>query len=166
MAEEERVHRPMRVLFLDIDEVLNSKAHPGSSVQGFEHGDPEYYAQGIDPFHVKSLNQITEATGALIVISSSWRNAHPLNKLRQIFRCAGITGTVIGDTPIRLLEDGERRYRYDEIQAWLDAVHPDAYVILDDVDMGPLSDHHVQTTYDDGLLPEHVEVAVRILGGS
>ena len=151
----------MRVLFLDIDEVLNSTNHQGTDIPWLERDSPAYDAQAIDAFHVKILNQITEATGALIVVSSSWRNAHPLNRLRQILRIAGVTGTVIGDTPIRV---GERRY--NEIQDWLDHVQPDAYVILDDVDMGPLADHHVQTTDEDGLLPEHVEAAIKILGGS
>jgi hypothetical protein len=155
----------MKILFVDIDEVLNSDEHPGGNAPPAEYGDPEYYAQGLDSFHVAILNDIINQTGALIVLSTSWRNTHTLNFLRLIFKVAGCKGFIIGDTP-RLFRtpDGEVRYRWHEIQLWLNHVKPEAFCILDDIDdMGPLSDHHIHTTDEAGLQPEHVQRAVEIL---
>jgi len=155
----------MKVLFVDCDEVLNSEQHQGSDGKPFEHPEPEYYAQGLDPFHITVLNDIIAKTRAVVVLSTSWRNSHSLNFLRLIFKHAGFTGFIIGDTP-RLFRtpDGEPRYRWHEIKTWLDNAKPEAFAILDDIDdMGPLSDHHIHTTDEAGLQPEHVEQAVKIL---
>jgi hypothetical protein len=56
--------------------------------------------------------------------------------------------------------------RLDEIKTWL-GNHPevDRFVILDDErrDMGDLSARHVRTTWNDGLLDEHVDRAIAML---
>ena len=156
----------MKVVFVDIDEVLNSDQHPGTETPLLtEYGDPAYYACGLDPFHIEVLNNIVDQTGALVVLSTSWRNAHTLNMLRAIFKVAGFNGFIVGDTPrLHRTPDGVPKYRYDEIQLWLDHAKPDAFVILDDIDdMGPLSHHHIHTTDEAGLQPEHVAQAVKIL---
>lgn len=159
----------MKVVFVDCDEVLNSDQHPGTETKPtLEYGDPEYYACGLDPFHIAVLNDIVDQTGALVVLSTSWRNAHTLNMLRSIFKVAGFKGFIVGDTP-RLFRtpDGEPRFRWHEIKLWLDHAKPDAFVILDDIDdMGPLSAHHIHTTDEAGLQPEHVQQAVTILAGA
>ena len=154
----------MKVAFVDIDEVLNSDQHRGSNDETLKHPEPAYYAQDLDPFHIKVLNDIVDQTGAVIVLSTSWRQSHPLNMLRDIFKSAGFKGFIIGDTPrLNRTPDGIPKYRYDEIQLWLDHAKPDAFVILDDMEMGPLTPHHIKIVYETGLQPEHVPMAIRIL---
>jgi len=155
----------MRVLFVDCDEVLNSTEHPGQHLPNLEYGSTEYYTQELDPFHIAVLNDIAEKTGAVVVLSTSWRTGRPLNHLRETFKIANFKGFIIGDTP-RLYRDPEGRtfQRWEEIKLWLDHARPGAFCILDDIDdMGPLSDHHICTTPERGLLPEHVEQAIEIL---
>lgn len=53
-----------------------------------------------------------------------------------------------------------------QIQSWLDD-HPEVthYVVLDDdADMGPVLDRLVKTTWEYGLLDEHVDRAAGMLG--
>ncbi|MEN9360426.1 MAG: hypothetical protein RL095_1961 [Verrucomicrobiota bacterium] len=106
----------MKVLFLDIDGVLI----PNSWVK--QRGT-------FDPVAIANLNRIVAATGAHIVISSSWRVQNGLPALRELFGVAGFRGEIIDITPVL------RHSRGEEISAWLQAhseVHE--YLILDDVD--------------------------------
>jgi hypothetical protein len=56
--------------------------------------------------------------------------------------------------------------RYQEIQTWLDGLPepPESFVILDDIDLERLTDRHVRTSPETGLLDDHVETAIAILG--
>ena len=144
---------PRRVIFLDIDGVLNSAPFLG------EGADLPWEAM-IDPRAVARLNALVRATGAAIVVSSSWRCHVPLARIARILGDHGFDGEIIGATPRRPSSRGA------EIQAWLDeaADGPDAFVILDDVsDMGPLTPHLVLTSFDEGLLDAHVaDAAARL----
>lgn len=56
-----------KIIFLDIDGVLNTQATLRSSHNGII---------GIDPYRVLLLDRIIQATGAEVVLSSSWRHGH------------------------------------------------------------------------------------------
>lgn len=153
----------MRILFLDIDGVLNSDAWFRSKRNRTETNE-------LDVAAVKRLDLIVERTGAKVVISSTWRTGLTREELTAILQKYGFRGEVIDMTPV--LRAGEVRDRAgsptrgDEIQAWLDAqpAPPRAFVILDDqTDLGALSVRQVFTTYDHGLLDEHVEQAIVFL---
>ena len=151
-----------RIIFLDVDGVLNSALVYGNLGPGLER---------IDPDAVQRVNVITDATGAKVVISSSWRVLHPFADLLMALSKKGMTAPVVGVTPDLSSTEGELVYRGrprgDEIKAWLDAVSPPvtSFVILDDDDdMEPHMDHLVQTSFDDGLQDEHVERAIKMLG--
>jgi hypothetical protein len=59
-----------RLIFLDFDGVLNQMTQrPGDKF-----GRQYNYARWIDPACMARLNRIVDATGAKLVISSSWRN--------------------------------------------------------------------------------------------
>ncbi len=115
---------------------------------------------------VERLNQITEATGAKIVWSSSWRLFWDFEDAKQRFPEWGIEAELIGTTPSMAGPRG------NEIQAWLDN-HPEveAFIIVDDsTDMVHLRDRLVRTRFQDdipGLVPglqdHHVEQAIRML---
>ena len=69
--------------------------------------------------------------GVRIVISSTWREAHSLPRLRALF-AADLQPRILGVSP--MLDEYDSDYlRYEEIKAWLDR-HPDcsAWAALDD----------------------------------
>lgn len=144
---------PRRVVFLDIDGVLNSHAYFITQQLGT-------LMDVLDPAAVLRLDALARRSGARVVISSSWRVKRPLDRLSAMLREHGFQGEVIGATPVLSLP------RSLEIQAWLDAAPepPDAFVILDDGEMDHLADRLVQTTFEEGLTDEHVEEALWRLG--
>jgi hypothetical protein len=162
------------VIFLDIDGVLNSIDFSKRT----EHKWPDWpkWPDGqIDRDAVAHLNRLITATGAKIVISSSWRKMLDPEELAKVLARNGCIGEVIDETPDffklefweRPTPDG-RFVRGDEIQAWLDE-HPEveAFVIFDDdSDMGHLVDRLIQTDCQTGLLAEHVERAIALLTSS
>lgn len=60
----------IKILFLDIDGVLNTKYWYS---QMDRNAPKDQYGYGFDPTSVANLAQIIEKTGAEIVISSSWK---------------------------------------------------------------------------------------------
>jgi hypothetical protein len=115
----------MKVIFLDIDGVLNVIPQGRDAYGGIFH--PEF---------VDNLERIINETGAKIVISSSWRHSG-LQRMLDMWEFRNLPGEVIGVTPdlYRHIDfEGERTMvRGDEIQAILDRM-PEItnYVILDD----------------------------------
>lgn len=99
---------------------------------------------------VKALNQITDKTGAKIVISSIWRHLYS-DKLDDLFAYIvdqGVRGEIVGCTPVLHIQRG------DEIQIWLDengAVPSQCVIIDDDSDMNHLLHRHVKTKLAHGL---------------
>ena len=151
----------MKIIFLDIDGVLNSGKY--ISRIGIDFDDPK---NQIDSEAVQRLNVIIEKTKGAIVISSTWRLSfkNDLPKLQNCMLSYGILGNVIGATPEK---NSTRNRRGKEIQAWLDEnrhLNIDNYVIVDDDrDMGKLIHRAVFTKFEDGLLDHHVELIVGIL---
>jgi len=172
----------MDIIFLDMDGVLNSVAffdanpgrNPGTNpiVDTTSVGD-SWWTSMVDAEAVARLNRVIEATGAKIVISSSWRYHCEPEKMQRILEAEGFKGEVIGRTPFHhLLPQGIRDLdgsRGQEISVWLtENTHLDIenFVILDD--LGPrafahVAPHLVHTTWGKGLLDEHVAFAIRML---
>lgn len=151
----------MNVVFLDFDEVLNTLKDPTVPGHDLLFGSAEWCAAQLTPERVERLNKIVEGAKACVVLCTSWREVHPQYRLEQALEMAGFRGFVAGSTPVlssgRL---GRKVSRHDEIQAWVDAMHPKAFVILDDMPMGPLSPWHVQP--DHGLEEHHIEEALAL----
>ena len=177
----------MRVIFLDIDGVLNSEAYIRKLEEKHRqlgHTDPtrpkrdttcecfKLHAQ-IDRDAVVQLNRLVEATGSKIVISSSWRKLFDPPELHRILSEHGLVAEIIGETPDGA-NDSEMRetygyidriFRGHEIDFWLKQ-HPevDRFVILDDGgDMEMHKNRLVQTDCEEGLLADHVELAIRVM---
>lgn len=109
-----------------------------------------------DPEAVAALNWLTDSTGAVIVVSSTWRKAG-FQRIAEILASWGITGQVVSVTP----DLGWGIERGCEIRAWL-CGHNGPFVILDDeADMGSLDRFLVRTNYDVGLT---MEDAIRAAG--
>lgn len=156
----------MKIIFLDIDGVLNSWRYYKSIVASGRR-ITRAHADHFDPKAVKVLNEILEKSGAKIVVSSTWRlkyedyEANPLVRIdmAKVLREQGVVGEVIGITPRLGL-------RGTEIQAWLDE-NPgiESFVILDDdSDMGHLMPKLVLTHIKDGLRRRHIEPILHVLG--
>lgn len=118
----------MKVIFLDIDGVLNVIS------QGHDNHGALFH-----PHLVDNLRSVIDSTGAKIVVSSTWRT-RGLEKMREMWKDRGLPGDIIGVTPdcSQLLDNGTCEFldlveRGHEIQDWLKE-HPEVinYVIFDD----------------------------------
>jgi histidinol phosphatase-like enzyme len=149
----------MKILFLDFDGVLNSYSYLRSKKK--EKWDRE--SDSLDPAAIMRLNRIIEKTGAVVVISSSWRRGRSTKQLASLLNEQGFTGIIIDKT----IDDAKGRARGEEIKMWLDEHFSDveAFVALDDdADMAAVSNNHIKTNlFAGGLLDEHVERAIEIL---
>ncbi len=152
-----------KIIFLDIDGVLNSQKFfnerfiiLGRAVKVLH--------EKIDPEAVLKLNQITDATDAKIVLSSTWRMGFQEDTIKcaDFFKSLGITGEIIGMTPVL------NHFRGGEISHWLlnnDPKGTDKFIIIDDsADMGTLLSKLIRTNLLVGIQDEHVELAIKILG--
>jgi len=146
----------MKVLFLDIDGVLNSAFVLDEQRRG----------DAIDRGMVERINQIVDATGCKIVISSTWRILHPLGQLTALLRQHGLRDVVIDKTP-RL--DATYFNRGDEILMWLHSrPDVDSFIAIDDSagEFDKIPDRLVATTWKHGLQDEHVVKAIELLNGA
>ncbi len=167
----------MKIIFLDIDGVLNSAHWWDVRPPAGEYESEEVHAfRNIDPAAVARLNTIIGKSGAVIVLSSTWRTMYTLSYMQRLLNRKGFAGRLFACTPCHasapnpLDDQGNTLYirRGTEIQAWLDMLgpgrQPDSFVILDDdADMAHLSDSLVRTHFSKGLLDEHVIAALEVL---
>lgn len=142
-----------KIIVLDIDGVLNGTLLPmtGSNL-------PD-----VIPELVGRLNQVVEATGARIVMSTSWRTRLTLEEWQNFFDENGIKAIVVGVTPSFR---NFRTAREDEIEIYIHQHRIKNFVILDDIPMVRLKDHAVETDHNYGLSQADVEKAIKILNGN
>jgi len=153
----------MKILFLDVDGVLNNNQTRTVTFDGWCF---------VDDYLVKRLKQIIDATGAKIVLSSTWRdgwnredeskNEPFFNQLRDKLKEYGME--IWDALPMPM-----RPSRGLAIAIWFD-LHKDlnieSFVILDDwYDMGIYRDHLVQINGNIGLTDEDVNEAISFLNG-
>ena len=151
----------MKVIFLDIDGVLNCDRYLiESKCRGI----------GIDPTRMLLVADIVRASGAKIVLTTSWRSHWSENpeecdamgrEINEAFAAQGLS--VYGKTP-RLGYDREQ-----EILAWLDE-NPEVtrFVIIDDMWLQHehLDAYIVKTSgYRGGLCEDEALEAIKILNG-
>lgn len=151
----------MKVIFLDIDGVLNHQKHYEWLMTTNEPTPMQrvYPYSEFNPKSCQLLNEIIKETDAQIVVSSSWR-LDGLAKINKLFRFFGLPNA-IDVTPCLNTARGI------EIDAWL-AAHPevDKYVILDDdEDMNKHQlPYFIKTNpYENGLNEEVKNKAIKIL---
>jgi histidinol phosphatase-like enzyme len=157
-----------KIIFLDVDGVLNcGKTWEGPHEDGLS---------TLDPVLCDRLATIVQETGAIVVLSSTWRlfPGEPLEKLTWWLRMRGIhIHSHTKDLSMQIGWGNVEACRGDEIALWLEE-HEDEFprlerefVILDDdSDMLPLQrPHHVHTSFKDGLTEAHMLKAIGMLNG-
>ena len=163
------------VIFLDIDGVLNCET--SKSYVTTEDGQ---VFTGIDKDKVKRLASIVAATGADIVLSSSWKNGWYTSD-GFLFGSTTLSNHAKylrnhlykkGKLFIRDKTPNSYKGRGREITFWL-KTHPEtkAWVILDDeewhdfYEYDEIMRHWVKTDYDVGLTDDDATAAIQILKG-
>lgn len=159
---------PRRILFLDIDGVLNSHAFFDS--RGPRLDGQDMFDRHIDEAALMRLNYVLRQTDAHVVISSTWRELHTLPDLRRGLKRRGFAGRIIGKTPC--LERRLRKFslyepvpRGLEIARWLKRHPPvDSFAIVDDdSDMAHLAHRFVQTDMRVGLTDADADALITLL---
>ena len=169
----------MKILFLDIDGVLNSDVYMASDEYynackdaGIKnHRSYEVVTKAhhlhIDPAGVKLLNDLIAKSGVKVVLSSTWRIRYSLEEMNAMLQGRGATFEVTDATPVKM----SWRPRGSEVAEYLrdleeeEGIVPEAFVILDDRDEFPKQqDHFVHTPEATGITQEHVDKALKILG--
>lgn len=156
----------MKLIFLDIDGVLNYDGYSRFTSTG---------AMFVDPVLIKRLKKIIDFTGARVVLSSTWRSgifdirdgknnttdardaAELIAELHkygvEIYSATPLCGPAMRGSEIKMFLDG---WRGENIEN---------FVILDDIPvMYPYSGRFVHTDYREGLTEADVDRAIEILG--
>ena len=162
----------MKLIFLDIDGVLNNEVHYSKEAHEQRFKEPGE-VHDIDRHNVELLNELVANTGARIVISSTWRYGRTTAELQKILEDFGFKGEIIGVTPSLRFPGA---LRGNEIYRWLEentAVYgsPSSdfreYIILDD-DSDMLlwqANNFICVDSYTGLTPRNIYKAQRILEG-
>ena len=175
----------MKVLFLDIDGVLNSenwfayriycvKNNMVNILMNFVDTDDrniKHKLTMLDDRAIANLNRIIEETGCKVVLSSSWRSCvEDENTLTEyLLKLKGFKYELYDVTPRLWFNDFSIR-RGEEIQLWMDKESEkneiESFVILDDVDFYMLPEQMNNFIHIDGqvgLTDRDVVAAIEIL---
>lgn len=161
----------VKVIFLDVDGVLNplvniymrkKKGEPTSSYHITIPGDKIY-----------RLKQIVDRTGAILIMSSSWRLGYIASNMTPSRSYINLNNQLMryglqlqGWTPVH-----KDRIRGIEINWWLESFirnngYKPKYIIIDD-ELEDLINYHrghiIKTTSLLGIQDEHVNIAVNLL---
>ncbi len=158
----------MKVIFLDVDGVLNS-LDTKETIEGYIF---------VSDDKIELLKEIIVQTGAKVVLSSTWRRGwyckehieQPNESDRQDIRMFDALCEKLHEFNIELLDyTGDFGPRGQEIDAWLKAWQGEpieAYVILDDMrgtELRPHARYLVQTSLGGGMTEKHVQRAIKLL---
>ena len=178
----------MKVIFLDIDGVINTEKWVAYSIENGLPVHDKYDGQHtFDENCLYWLNKIIDETGAQIIISSSWRN-DGLGTLRKMWRRRYTLGK--GDfykhhdkiydttfslttsnfleqkTLMRQLNEDDRWIRGNQIDIYL-KTHPEItkYVIIDDDNdmLDYQQPYFINAKDPNGIEEEHYKKAIEIL---
>ena len=161
----------MKIIFLDVDGVLNyemCKAHIGI-----------FY--GVEQEKVKLLKKIVDATGAKIILSSTWRKnilvGMPLECQEDPFAIELMSKLKAEDlkiydlTSVETSDDHRKQQILERIGEYRrDGQQVESWVVLDDDIFDGFNDpefrkHFVWTSWATGLTEDDVNAAINILNG-
>ena len=162
-----------KVIFLDIDGVLNTKWW---YTQMDRYTPKDKYGYAFDPNAVANLKRIIDETGADIVISSSWKS-FGLSELEEMWQDRALPGKLIGITPNSVSDEMLLNADLDhmelfsirgmEIKEWLSkhGKKVSHYVIIDDMDnmLQEQQPHFVWIDPEVGITEGNAAQAIMIL---
>ena len=145
----------MKVIFLDIDGVLVTRNSIKYQYLNFPDDTNIHFSKKA----VINLNKLIRLTKAKIVISSTWRLFHSLEKLQSIFEEQKIKGEIISTTSVEKASIEEDIPRGQKIADWLsENTNIEKYVIIDDDVKADFIQSHpfncVETSYKRGFSPD------------
>lgn len=158
----------LKILFLDIDGVINRADVPASFSQGWP-------GSHLETTLIERINKIVETIEAKdiddniktkIVISSSWKFHFTLDELIVMLCNKGLRAEVIDVTPMIHQRMSEIVPRCKEIQAWLTACSNTVvkFVILDHIsNMKHLTPFLILTDDRTGITEADVEKVIKML---
>lgn len=149
----------MKVLFLDIDGVLNS-------IRWFDYlydskREMNYPLCEFDPLCVANLNSLIAEIGCQLVITSSRRLSERIN---DVLAEVGVRGEIVGQTPVLF-----NATRGAEVEAWLsEHQEVEQFAIVDDrTDFLPCQmTHFVHTNEKAGMTDADVIQLIEILNSN
>lgn len=147
----------MKVIFLDFDGVLNAEA--------------DFCRHGVCilPPKIRLLKQIVDATGAKIILSTSWRE-HWSADTGRCDDTGLLINRIFAEYDLRIWDKTPQQppRREAQIKSWLDSHNEtEGFVVLDDALLSAdfLDGHFIKTSgYFGGLDETDVQTAIRILG--
>lgn len=159
-----------KIIFLDFDGVLNTEHYQGLlQYQGKPWQDE--YGAFFDSNAVKQLNRIIDATGADVVIESSWKYLG-LEAMKELWKARNLPERIIDVTPssfsVNDLDVSMLHCKGMEIALWLSEQGEDVrYVIIDDeyVIFDSQLPHFILTNPYEGITEEQADRSISILNG-
>ena len=162
-----------KVIFLDIDGVLNTQDWHSRMTKDTPRDE---FGWVFDPVAVANLAHIIDETGAVIVISSSWKFLG-MTKLKEMWKIRNLPGALLDITPNTVSDEMLLNANLDEmelgvcrgneIKEWLSKHKREVsnYVIIDDFDdmLPEQEDHVVLTNTLIGITKFDAEKAIAIL---
>lgn len=157
----------IKVIFLDIDGVLNSYDWR------LKNKEKNNEIKCLDDRAIKILAEIVKTSGAKIVLSSSWRTKDADDVYMKILKSKfeNLSITIFSET-------GYCRKKYPrgwEIREWLKnnrkIYNIVSFVIIDDDSQGisshkkTLLPYYVKTSFKDGLKEKHIDKILHVLNG-
>ncbi len=148
----------MKILFLDIDGVLNSIDYYTELDKHVTDSVFDRLSDDLNPVAVDLLKEFVVEYDIDIVISSTWRKLFSIAELKDLFALVGWEGIPIIDvTPL-----SRNGFRGDEILEWIEPFKNEVeqYLILDDdSDFTPQQkkENFIHTNGLTGLLQKHIE---------
>lgn len=127
-------------IFLDIDGVMATTSEITMSIKDYNAANARVRELKA-PYHfnlacVLALNDIIEATGATIILSSSWRKYFDLDQMEEIFINNGVIAFPEGSTHIKSIKDvDDEKKRTDEIVAFIRYCGIKNWVVIDNYDL-------------------------------
>ena len=168
-----------KIIFLDFDGVLNTEHYQGLLQYHGKSWQDEYGAF-FDPNAVKQLKRIIDATGADIIVESSWKYLG-LDVMKVLWQIRSLPGKLIDITPSSVSDEHLLNIDLEnidtsilhckgmEISSWLSEQKRQdiLYVIIDDeyVILDSQLPHFILTNPYEGITEEQANKAISILNG-
>ena len=156
----------MKVLFLDVDGVLNCMGCKVKTPSGFKF---------VEDIFIARVKRLVDETDCKVVLSSTWRHGfydiQRGNKNTVDAKDYMLLKNKLSEFEIEIFShtpELKEYHRGSEILEWLyeTAEEIDSFVILDDdAAVYPLQENLVRTYFADGIQEEHVVRTIQILNG-